>query len=179
MTLASRYRDLGLDMPLVYVVEGPDAVGKTTYADRLAADLAEVTGQEVRRVHNDAEDAKLPGSLYAHYRAQLYDAADFAKQGIATVIDRTFLSEAIYGPVYRGRSRITKLQAQRLQTQAQKLGIELVGLWAPLDERRRIIRNRGEAWTEKDAFVGAGYSVWFRHHRRVWRMVARSAAQPN
>lgn len=148
--------------PTVYLIEGADGTGKTTFVKRAVTHAAMADFPEPRVIHNDASDHKLPGSLYRHYRAQLLDAIDFRdNHGVSTYIDRSFLSELVYGPLYRGKSRITRRQARRLERLANRHGIVLLGMTADLDVRRLRIRARGESWTNKDAFVGAIYSQHF------------------
>ncbi|AVR56775.1 thymidylate kinase [Microbacterium phage Elva] len=151
----------------VFLIEGADGTGKTTFVGRMAARHAAAGHREPRLIHNDASDHRLPGSLYRHYRAQLLDAVDFRDTaGVTTYIDRSFLSELVYGPLYRGRSRITPRQARRLERLADRHGVVLLGMTAELNTRRLRVRARGEAWTAKDAFVGAEYSRQFRESGR-------------
>lgn len=153
--------------PTIYLIEGADGTGKTTFVERMHKAHVRAGDREPRFIHNDASDHKLPGSLYRHYRAQLLDAVDFRDTaGISTYIDRSFLSELVYGPLYRGKSRITPRQARRLERLADRHGVVLLGMTAELDVRRQRIRARGETWTRLDAFVGAIYSQHFRESGR-------------
>ncbi|MGV9312119.1 hypothetical protein ACWDR0_07975 [Streptomyces sp. NPDC003691] len=78
------------------VVEGCDGVGKTTLATRLAQDHGFTI------VHSPRTPDHL--DLAGRYR-ELLD-----RPGLL-VLDRCFLSELVYGPLLRGRSRITWAQA--------------------------------------------------------------------
>ncbi|QCG77293.1 thymidylate kinase [Microbacterium phage BubbaBear] len=163
--------------PVVYLVEGADGTGKTSFVKSMVSIHAQLGDREPRVIHNDASDHKLPGSLYRHYRAQLLDAIDFRdNHGISTYIDRSFLSELVYGPLYRSKSRITRRQARRLERLADRHGIVLLGMTADLNLRRLRIRARGETWTRKDAFVGALYSQHFRERGRYWLTADSSSA---
>ncbi|QTF81968.1 thymidylate kinase [Microbacterium phage BabyYoda] len=154
-------------VPQVFLIEGADATGKSSFVSRMVVHAAMADYPEPRVIHNDASDHKLPGSLYRHYRAQLLDAVEFRDvHGVSTYIDRSFLSELVYGRLYRGRSRITPRQARRLERLADRLGVVLLGMTAELNIRRLRVRARGETWTAKDAFVGAEYSQQFRESGR-------------
>jgi len=150
--------------PFIIVLEGADGTGKTT-AVQAGQAYAHSQGMEVRSIHNGPDDADLPGSLYRHYRAQLLDAIDFRDQGISTFIDRSFLSEAIYGGVYRGNSRISSFGLIRLENLARHHGIELMAFEAPDGLRKTRIEERGEVWDEyKDPTIGELYTEYFRLH---------------
>ena len=152
---------------VIVVIEGADGTGKTTVVENAIRGHTRAGDPEPRFIHNDASDHKLPGSLYRHYRAQLLDAVAFRANGVSTYIDRSFLSELVYGRLYRGRSRITHRQARRLERLADKAGIVLLGMTAGLDTRRLRIRARGEEWDPKQPFVGAMYSQHF-HESGRW-----------
>jgi hypothetical protein len=162
--------------PAVYIVEGADATGKSSFVGRMVAGMAMADLPEPRVIHNDASDHRLPGSLYQHYRAQILDAVSFRERGISTFIDRSFLSEVIYGRLYRGRARITERQARRLERLATRNGVVMLGRTADLDTRRRRIRERGEEWDGKQPFVGAFYHQWFRERAAHWTIADSSSA---
>jgi thymidylate kinase len=126
-------------MTRVIVLEGADASGKTALAEELLLDYPE---DMTVYIHNDASDAKLPGSLYRHYKAQLLDALD--RRETITVIDRSFLSEWVYGTTYRGKARISRRQARKLSKWALKNGVEFIGMQAGTDVRYTRMRERGE-----------------------------------
>lgn len=76
----------------VVVLEGCDGTGKTTLADALAATHG----------HSVVHSGRTPDG---------HDLARRYREIIATpgkiVLDRCFISELVYGPLYHGRSRIT------------------------------------------------------------------------
>ncbi|QOP66623.1 thymidylate kinase [Microbacterium phage Lahqtemish] len=161
----------------VFLIEGADGTGKTSFVESMASIHAQLGDPTPRFIHNDASDHKLPGSLFRHYRSQLLDAIDFRDTaGISTYIDRSFLSEAVYGPIYRGRSRISPRQARRLERLADRHAVVLLGMEADLNVRRRRILERGETWTNADAFVGAIYAQHFRERGRYWITADSSSA---
>jgi thymidylate kinase len=162
--------------PTVYLIEGADGTGKTSFVDSMVSIHQQLGEREPRLIHNDASDHKLPGSLYRHYRAQLLEAIDFRDTaGISTYIDRSFLSELIYGSLYRGHSRITIRQARRLERLADRHGVVLLGMHADLNIRKARILARGETWDHTDAVIGAFYSQYFRESGR-WATADSSSA---
>lgn len=149
----------------VYLVEGPDGVGKSTFiANMVAADLA-AGNPEPRQIHNTADDAKLPGNLFQHYRAQLLDAIDFRdNDNRSTYIDRGYLSEVVYGLVYRGKTRVSPRERLRLELLSKRAGIILLGMETPENTRRDRIELRGEVWDAKQPAVAHTYHNYFQSH---------------
>ncbi|AXH47324.1 thymidylate kinase [Microbacterium phage Eden] len=162
----------------IFVLEGADGTGKTTFIEnRIRADV--LAGlPEPRFIHNTSADKDLPGSLFKHYRAQLLDAVEFRANGISTYIDRGFLSELIYGRLYRGKALLTERQVRTLERLAVEADIVLLGLTADLSIRRDRILARGESWDNKQAFVGAFYSQHFRERGKFW-ITADSSSAPS
>jgi thymidylate kinase len=142
----------------VIVLEGPDASGKTEMAENFLQDYPE---DLTVYIHNDASDAKLPGSLYRHYKAQLLDALD--RPNVLTVIDRSFVSEYVYGTIYRGKPRISRRQALKLSRWALKQGVEFVGMQVPTDVAYTRMRRRGEHF---DLFYELGIHKLYNHFFR-------------
>ena len=146
-------------IPQVYILEGADGAGKTTTAETL---LAAYPDDKFIYVHNGISDAYLPGSLFRHYRAQILEAIDWRERGVTTIIDRSFLSEAVYGHLYRGKSRISDRQVRRLERLAVKHDVVLLGLEAHPDVRRARLESRGEEWDGNQSWVAAFYAAHFR-----------------
>lgn len=97
----------------VIVLEGCDGTGKTT----LAAALASQHGHAV--IHSGRTPDGI--GLAERYRALL------AAPG-KIILDRSFISELVYGPLDHGRSRITVTEAASLACRAAARGGVLVHL---------------------------------------------------
>jgi thymidylate kinase len=119
---------LGRDL---IILDGCDGVGKTT----LAASLANRYGHAI--VHASLTP---PGiDLFARYSAML------AYPG-AVVLDRSFVSELVYGPLDRGHSRLTLDQAASLASAAADRGGIMVHLTGRPDRlAARLMARDGSA----------------------------------
>ncbi|MFE9424304.1 hypothetical protein ACFYNO_15200 [Kitasatospora sp. NPDC006697] len=113
------------------VLEGPDGVGKSTLAERLSKEY------DFTVVHSPQTPDHL--DLTSRYRTIL--------DGTGRIIfDRCFISELVYGPLYRGRSRITWSQAIDLaETVIARSGLFVHLTADPHVIRRRLIQRDGEA----------------------------------
>ena len=82
---------------MLLILEGLDKCGKTTFANKFLG-LATV-------IHctKDSDCTKV-----------LLDAAKMADSGKLVILDRSFLSEMCYGPVYRGTMDITPAKFMRI-----------------------------------------------------------------
>lgn len=127
--------DVNLDeMATAYdtiVLEGPDGVGKSTLAQRLSAQHG------FRVVHSPKTPDHL--DLATRYR-EILSSAD------RILFDRCFVSELVYGPLHRGRSRITWSEALDLAESVMDRTGLFVHLTAPPPIiRRRLLARDGEA----------------------------------
>jgi hypothetical protein len=117
--------DLAAEYPVI-VLEGCDGTGKTT----AAASLADQHGYTV--VHS-GRISRTRG-LTERYRAVLDLPGKVA-------LDRSFISELVYGPLRDGRSRLTPRQAAELAFVIADRGgvlVHLTGCPGALAERLRI-----------------------------------------
>ncbi|MGX9225931.1 AAA family ATPase [Streptomyces albus] len=105
------------------VLEGPDGVGKSTLAERLSAQH----GFQV--IHSPRTPDHL--DLATRYR-EILDRTG------RILFDRCFVSELVYGPLHRGRSRITWSDALDL---AERV-IDRAGLFVHLTAAPPVIRQR-------------------------------------
>ncbi|MBE1584567.1 hypothetical protein ACFPOI_43455 [Nonomuraea angiospora] len=117
----------------VIILEGCDGVGKTTYATALA------TTYGYRRVHADRTPEG--ADLFQRHQAILALAGRL-------VLDRSFISELVYGPLLHGRCRLTSSQtAALLGMVAVRRGV-LVHLTArPEHIHARLLARDGTAPT--------------------------------
>ncbi|AEW95196.1 MULTISPECIES: nucleoside/nucleotide kinase family protein [Streptomycetaceae] len=130
------------------VLEGPDGVGKSTLAQRLSAQHG------FRVIHSPRTPDHL--DLATRYREILGGAGRI-------LFDRCFVSELVYGPLHRGRSRITWSEALDLAESV----IERKGLFvhltapAPLIRQRLLDRDGEAASLDEVAALVTGYQRVF------------------
>lgn len=92
---------------MIIIIEGPDGSGKST----LAKNLSRTTGLPI--VHMDKPDKYEDGdSMYTKYRSYL-------EQDV--ILDRCWISEAIYGPIMRGKSLLTEEHLHYLNAQLNSI----------------------------------------------------------
>lgn len=154
--------------PIITVIEGPDGAGKSTIAWNLYS--ASPAGSTL--IHNDVPPPDTTSlELYRFYMAQLKVAVRDRERGYSTIIDRSYLSEVIYGPIYRGGSLITGRNRRKLENFARRHNIHLLAVEAPLEVRRERIAARGEKYDFNAGIIGMKYEEYFETHK-VWKTVS-------
>ncbi|MEU3218776.1 hypothetical protein [Streptomyces sp. NPDC006971] len=130
------------------VLEGCDGVGKSTLGERLS------THHGFAMVHSPRTPDHL--DLANRYRTIL------ARSG-KILFDRCFISELVYGPLHRGRSRINWSQAIDLAESVIKRSGVLIHLTAPPAViHQRLLSRDGEAiGLEEISELAAGYERVF------------------
>lgn len=130
------------------VLEGCDGVGKTTLGKQLSTDCGFAV------VHSPKTPDHL--DLATRYRTILAGPGRI-------LFDRCFISELVYGPLYRGRSRINWSQAIDLAEGVIDRSGALVHLTAPPAViRRRLLSRDGEAVSlEEVSALVTGYERVF------------------
>lgn len=88
---------------MIIVIEGENKCGKTT----LSKYIVEKYGFKYTKVSQPGPDG--PYKEYTNILA-------FIKHGENVVIDRFHLGEEVYGPIYRGKSGLTREQFQDIET---------------------------------------------------------------
>lgn len=90
-----------MNRPDLIIVEGPDGAGKSTLVERLAGWYkAEVVH------HGPYKGKKKLGDTYLSSFVPDSEGTRFAKTK-TVILDRSWLSEDVYGPIFRGGSRLT------------------------------------------------------------------------
>ena len=122
----------GIDWAAAYdtiVFEGCDGAGKTT----LATAAAERTGATLIHSTLTPPGTDLPTAY-----------SDLLNQPGRLVFDRCFLSELVYGPIYRGHARLTYQHMTALVRKVIDRRGVFVHVTAPAAEIRRRLAARGE-----------------------------------
>ena len=98
------------------VIEGLDGVGKTTLVDYFVS-------MGMKRFHFDYDSQNM--DLFTKYMQVLDEKTDFL------VLDRSFISEMVYGPILRNNCKLTIEQYTDLLKSYQRKGAVIVYLTAP------------------------------------------------
>lgn len=122
---------------MLILVEGCDGVGKTTFVEQLVLALQH-RGDEVATIHR--------GPLRRHplleYEGDLDDYAPGAGRSI--VCDRWHLGEMVYGPLWRGGSKITPAMWRHIEMYLNSRGAVLVLLTHSVATIQERLISRGE-----------------------------------
>lgn len=118
------------------VVEGIDCSGKTTFCKAVVKELIDLNVNVEFHHHGP-----LRASVHEEYVEPL-----LATRFYPTVIvaDRWHLGEAIYGPLYRGKSEMSEEDLETIEKLLSSLGAKKVLLDPPLDEIATRMKQRGE-----------------------------------
>lgn len=107
------------------IIEGLDGVGKTTLVNYFV-------NQGMKKHHFDYDVNNM--DLFSKYMRVLEE------ENLNLVLDRSFISEMVYGPVLRGKSKLELEQYKKLLEEYKKVGTSIIYLTAPQEillERRR------------------------------------------
>lgn len=94
---------------MIIVLEGPDFAGKSTLAHQLVEALDDKITPTLRTrvVHNGQDKELTSQQLFIKYVGQVANAIEY---GGDTIFDRLHVGEVVYGPKYRGDSRLSPAQ---------------------------------------------------------------------
>jgi len=155
---------------MILCVTGCDFSGKTTLIKKLDKNSTALV------LHNGTYPDLNSDELFQVYRNQL-DLAARAARDRDVYIDRAPIDEAVYGPIYRGGSRLDLPQLISLDILAERLGVKKLFLDTPdeiLIERFRgdrgddLVRGEAELLEIADSYRGllgknrSGATNWIR-----------------
>lgn len=148
---------------MLIVLEGVDGAGKTTLTERLMKSLPD---DSVQRMHS----GPLKGDPLKEYlwRLKDYDPSS-SEQNL--VLDRWHVGELVYGPLFRGQSKLTEPMRQYVEMYLDKLGAYKLVVTANLMTILQRLEHRGEDLLKPDQ---VGLVLDFYHdyaHRYGWQFV--------
>ena len=122
---------------MILIIEGPDGAGKTTLANK----LREQTGfMLLHRSQPKTEEDK---------QRMMDEYLQVIKSNKNCIMDRSWYSEMVYGPVMRDASVITYPQMYELERRLAKVGSLIIYCTAPENTLWSRCMNRGEDYITK------------------------------
>lgn len=139
---------------MIIVVEGPDFAGKSTLVKKLEKHHKS-KGRTVNVVHTTQPDPEDHLPLFVRYVDDIKYAIEVQGDDGVVIFDRLHIGEAIYGPRYRGESRISELQMEVLDQLLTDIGALKVFVdTADADLLHRFRGDRGEDFVkDEDALL--------------------------
>ena len=136
------------------ILEGPDGGGKSTVAQALSAK------HRMRVIHHGPYKGEDGNSIGAHYVASMFAYDDDKPGGV--ILDRSWLSEPIYGTVFRGGEDRIGLGRQRaIERIALTLGAVVVLCLPPLAVCLNTWRERrGEEMLEHETQLTNVHTIY-------------------
>ena len=141
---------------MLIVLEGIDGAGKTTLAEELAEQFAATHPHFTTEILHRGPLKPEVDPLDEYENSLTYNAANLTK---LVICDRWYLSEMIYGPLYRGRSRVDEFRWAHIEKFLQARGAVKLLVSAPLSVIEERLAARGEDFlnSEDRKFVHAKY----------------------
>lgn len=137
---------------MIYIIEGPDGAGKSTYAKFLST----VTGYPVIHFSNPKSEEE-KAKMYEMYLEILENNDD-------VIFDRSWISDLVYGPVLRGGATITPRQSAVLGNRLAGKGGMIIYCTSDLKTLLERAYSRGEELIKPHQFVDIveGYEMIFK-----------------
>jgi hypothetical protein len=146
---------------MLIVLEGVDGAGKTTLTDRLLSSLP----NETKRLHS----GPLKGDALKEYVWRLRDYRPDSTQNL--ICDRWHVGELVYGPLYRGSSKLTKAMQTYVEMYLDKLGAYKLVVTADLSTISQRLGVRGEDFLRAE-HLGLVWDFYNEYaHQHGWQLV--------
>lgn len=160
---------------MLIVLEGPDGGGKSTLATALAERFAQEPGTQSRVIHTGppSDPSRCP---FDEYEVALNDLMpEILSPDHLVVLDRWHAGDPIYGPRYRGFSRLTPEGSMHVEMTLRSLGAVRVMCLPNLDTVTERVRRDGD-WYIDPADLPRIHAEYFRYGRRYrWRFAGNDA----
>lgn len=142
---------------MIYLIDGPDGAGKTTFANTLLRQLGKA--QYVHRTHvtDDMPTIALINDYIDMIGASTKDL----------VVDRCWVAEWVYGNIMRSEAKLDLCDIFEIERAAFKRGAVYVYVTAPTAELWRRCQNRGEDFVRDQAVLGEIVQRYDEFFRRV------------
>jgi len=126
----SKYLDMEERKPQrLIILEGPDCAGKTTLATELAK-----TQSMYKKIHHGPFPRVTAAQLPRLYLESMQPMLDWWH---GLIMDRSWLSEQVYGPVFRNANRVSRLAQRHLERIAMRHGAVVVLCLPPWEAVRQ------------------------------------------
>lgn len=140
----------------IILLEGADATGKTSLANHIVSQFPNAEYLHLGKPNT--------GNAWSDHKNALLLAISRVRQGKLMVIDRLWLSEAIYGAVYRDGSEYP-FTARHLDRLMYRFGALRIICAPPVDyvvqSHKRMVQEREELYTDRMYEVAKRYlDVW-------------------
>jgi len=149
---------------VLIILEGVDGAGKTTLAEELAGRLDD--NLSFKLMHS----GPLKDDPLKEYEWRLRDYTPGTGQHV--VCDRWHVGELVYGPLYRGSSKLTEPMRKHVEMYLDRLGAHKVVVSAPIATIQERLRLRGEDFLQ-DNHLGLVWDFYNEYaHQYGWGVAA-------
>lgn len=157
---------------MLVVLEGVDSAGKSTLAEDMTIKFTDNTRLDSVRIFHRGP---LPASRdpFDEYMTSLtYDRMD--KRSL-TILDRWHVSELVYGPIYRGESRLSAYRWVYIEKWLQSIGAFRLVVTAPDSVIAKRVGERGDDYVKMEDLtrINEAFVSWARQ-RRGWQLLDTS-----
>lgn len=140
----------------IIILDGADGTGKTTLAKKLCDKIANSSYVHLSKPH--------PGHAWDEHKIAIINAIKAYRSGKFVVIDRHFLSEAIYGKIYRNGSEYP-FAARHVDRLLYRFGAMRVITTAPvnyvIETHKKLVAEREEMYTDRMGEIAQLYiDIW-------------------